>query len=74
MTDSNATELITQHVITKGGEFYSRNLGLQDDFNAGMYIAKITNIPPYNIVEVDEDTWVNFDSVLKLWFTKTEVH
>jgi hypothetical protein len=67
-------EQVTQHVITKGGEFYSLNLGTFDDFNVYKYMAKITNIPPFNLIDVDEDTYVAFDVITKLWFTRTEVH
>ena len=70
-------ERITQHIITKGGEFYSReltHLEYHDEFNPNSYIAQITNIPPYNLIQATEDTFVSFDSVLKLWFTRTEVH
>ena len=68
------SERVYQHVITKGGESYTRELGVFDDFNANLYIAKITNIPPYNIIQVDEEAYVNFDCVLKLHFTRREVH
>ena len=67
-------EEITQHIITKGGEFMSRRIGIMDDFNPNGYMAKITNIPPYNLIQATDDTFVSFDSVLKLWFTRSEVH
>lgn len=68
------SERITQHIITKGGEFYSRVIGTMEDFEPSGYMAQITNIPPYNLIQATEDTFVSFDSVLKLWFMRTEVH
>lgn len=68
------SEEITQHIITKGGEFMSRRIGIVDDFDPNAYMAEITNIPPYNLIQATEDTFISFDSVLKLWFTRTEVH
>lgn len=68
---------ITQHITTKGGEFYSRELTrleCSDEFNPNAYMAQVANIPPYNLIQATEDTFVSFDSVLKLWFTRTEVH
>lgn len=67
-------EQVTQHVITKGGEFYSSDLGVFEKFNADTHMGEITNIPPYNLIKADEDTYVAFDVVAKLWFTRTEVH
>lgn len=67
-------EQVTQHVITKGGEFYSRNLGTFEVFNVHAHMGEITNIPPYNLIEADDDTYVAFDVIAKLWFTRTEVH
>lgn len=70
-------EQVTQHIITKGGEFYSRELTIleyNDEFDPNGYMARITNIPPYNLIQATDDTFISFDSVLKLWFTRTEVH
>ena len=70
-------EKVTQHIITKGGEFYSRELTrleCSDEFNLNAYMSQITNTPPYNLIQATEDTFVAFDSVLKLWFTRMEVH
>lgn len=70
-------ETVTQHIITKGGEFYSRelpHLGYDKKFNPNAYMAEITNIPPYNLIQATDDTFVSFDSVLRLWFTRTEIH
>ena len=71
---ANMSEEITQHIITKGGEFMSRRIGIMDDFNPKGYMANVTNIPPYDLIQATDDTYVSFDSVLKLWFTRTEVH
>lgn len=70
-------EEITQHIITKGGEFYSREitrLEYSDEFDPNRYMRLITNTPPYNLIQATEDTFVSFDSVLKLWFTRMEAH
>lgn len=66
--------IVYQHVITKGGECYTMKLGTFTEFSPNGYIAKITNIPPYNLIEADDGTFVNFDCVSKLWFTSQEVH
>ena len=70
----NMSEEITQHIITKGGEFMSLRIGITEDFNPKGYMSNITNIPPYVLIQATDDTYVSFDSVLKLWFTRTEVH
>lgn len=70
-------EEITQHIITKGGEFYSRRLTQLDyngEFNPNGYMAQIANIPPFTLIQADDSTYVSFDAVLKLWFTRTEIH
>lgn len=67
-------EEIMQHIITKGGEVYTRNLGIMEDFNQMDYMAMIANIPPFTLIQADDSTYVSFDAVLKLWFTRVEVH
>lgn len=67
-------EQVTQHITTKSGEFYSRDLGMFEKFNANTHMGEITNIPPYNLIEADDDTYISFDAIAKLWFTRTEVH
>ena len=67
-------ESIIQHVITKGGEFYSISLGEYDDFTTRGYMSKVTNVPWGNLIEVAEDTYISFDVITRLWFTRTEVH
>jgi len=67
-------EQVIQHITTKSGEYYSLNLGTFDDFNVYRYMAKITNIPPYNLIEADDDTYISFDAIAKLWFTRVDVH
>lgn len=67
-------ERITQHITTKGGEFFSREIGIIDDFKPDSYLGEVTNIPPYNLILATEDTFVSFDSISKMWFTRMEVH
>lgn len=67
-------EQVVQHITTKGGESYDRILGVFDDFNVYAHIASITNIPPYDLIEAEDETFVAFDVIAKLWFTRTEVH
>ena len=67
-------EYIVQHIITKGGESYTQSLGVLDDFNVRGYMAKVTNTPPFDLIEAEADTFVAFDVIAKLWFTRMEVH
>ena len=67
-------ERVTQHITTKSGEHYSCNLGIFDAFSVDAHMGTITNIPPYNLIEADDDTYISFDVIAKLWFTRTEVH
>ena len=68
------SEQVYQHVVSKGGESYTLDIGIFDDFEPWKYLNKVTNNPMYPLIPVMEDEFMAIDHILKLEFERMEVH
>lgn len=65
---------VYQHVVTSGGETYTKHLGMFDEFNVDGYLSDVTNVPWGDLIEVEDNVYVNFSVITKLWFSSIEAH
>lgn len=65
-------ELIRMHVVTKGGEWHCRELGMHKGFDGGLYLTRA--LENGGIVKVDDDLWLSLDAIASIRFTRDEVH
>lgn len=65
-------EQIWMHIVTKGGEFHVRDLGMHKGFSGYLYLNRVQENS--GILQVEDDLWLSLDSVASIKFVREEVH